>query len=570
VTKDSLIGKTLGQYVITARIGSGGMATVYRAHQPTMSRDVAIKMIKLELANENEQLYQRFEREVKLIGSLEHLHILPVFDYGADEQHTYLVMRAMSHSLEHYLKHHHPIPPAEVSRLLKQIASALDFAHEKGVIHRDIKSANILMDNDNNAYLADFGIAALMSATHSLTGEGMMVGTPGYMAPELWQGESASPQSDIYAVGVMLYEMLVGRLPFQAETPYLFMYKHLNDPIPTLADQRTDLPPDYDALLQQVLAKQPQDRYQTATELAENFATLVRNQSTVTKIDAPPTPDLTETTPSPVLPPSQPAPAHHFEQPTQILTAQVSPTQHQSAPFTLLRAVRRYQRPLIIILFVGVVAAAIAGIAWMQRPDAGALNALGTEALAVLEYDSAIAYFEQALEHDPDYAAAYFNLGVAYEERGDLLAARDAYQNAVRIDSTLLLARYRLAALLLDVGEVNDGFQTVDEGVRVLNLGNVTLDDATRDTLTYLLYVTRGRAYWLREEYALALADLQQALATQYDYTAEAHYYTALIHTDMGDDSAAEQAWFNLLATYDTNNERHREWATEARTAIEG
>jgi WD40 repeat protein/tRNA A-37 threonylcarbamoyl transferase component Bud32 len=269
-----LVGKTLGSYTISALIGRGGMATVYKARQQTVNREVAIKVMN-ERAEAESLEYQRFVREVQLIANLEHLHILPIYDYGQVEGFPYIVMRYLEGgSLSSRLRAK-SLSLADIERLLSQIAAALDYMHAKGVIHRDLKPHNILLDAQGNAYLCDFGIAKL-SGSHGLTRTGEAVGTPSYMAPEQWQALTVMPQTDVYALGALLFEMLTGKPPFQAENVFSLMYKHLNDLPPLLGAYRTDLPTAVDGVIQRALAKLPADRFETAGALAQAFSAALR------------------------------------------------------------------------------------------------------------------------------------------------------------------------------------------------------------------------------------------------------------------------------------------------------
>ncbi|PJF32087.1 MAG: hypothetical protein CUN51_00210 [Candidatus Thermofonsia Clade 1 bacterium] len=269
-----LVGKTLGSYTLNALIGRGGMATVYRARQQTVNREVAIKVMN-ERAEPDSPEYQRFVREVQIIANLEHLHILPIYDYGQVEGFPYIVMRYLEGGSLNSRIRAKTLTLADVERLTSQIASALDYAHAKGVIHRDMKPHNVLLDAQGNAYLCDFGIAKL-TGSQGLTRTGEAVGTPSYMSPEQWQGLLITPQSDIYALGAMLFEMLTGEPPFQAENVFSLMYKHLNDLPPLLGAYRTDLPPAVDSVIQRALAKLPADRFGTANALAQAFSEALR------------------------------------------------------------------------------------------------------------------------------------------------------------------------------------------------------------------------------------------------------------------------------------------------------
>jgi serine/threonine-protein kinase len=268
---DALIGQRLGQYEIVAKLGAGGMATVYRARQASVDRDVAIKVIRTDLM-EDENFVARFRNEARLIASLQHLHILKVFDYGNQDNILYLVMELLEGgSLSRLLRQSGGLPLKLAMRMLDQISAALDYAHGRGIIHRDLKPDNVLLDQQQNAFLTDFGIAKMLGDTSSRTRTGMVMGTPAYMAPELWNGQPADARTDVYALGVMLYEMLAGVSPFRAETPYQIMHRHIYEAPPSLRSQGIALPVAADRVISKALAKNPNERFSSAGELAAAF-----------------------------------------------------------------------------------------------------------------------------------------------------------------------------------------------------------------------------------------------------------------------------------------------------------
>ena len=230
---EDLSGKTIKGYELQARLGEGAYGAVYRATQPQVKREVAIKIILPEYANRPDFI-RRFEAEAQLVAQLEHLHIVPLYDYWREPGGAYLVMRLMKGgSLEESLRENGPWEPADAARLVDQIASALEAAHKQGVVHRDLKPANILLDEENNAYLSDFGIAKEIGAEASATQTGGIMGTPAYITPEQVQSRPVTAQTDIYALGVVLYELLVGGHPFPDTPTGELVVKHLNEPLPT-------------------------------------------------------------------------------------------------------------------------------------------------------------------------------------------------------------------------------------------------------------------------------------------------------------------------------------------------
>jgi len=261
-----LIGRNLGQYRIIEPLGLGGMATVYKAYQPSMDRYVAIKVLPRHFAHDP-TFIGRFEQEAKVIAKLEHARILPVFDYGEDDGTTYIVMRLLTAGTLADRLTAGPLPLADCVRIISQIAEGLDYAHRRGVIHRDIKPSNILLDDSGDAYLTDFGISKLVEGTAQFTGSGI-VGTPAYLSPEQGLGQPIDHRADLYSLGVVLYQMATGQVPFVAETPMAVVIKHINDPLPLPRLANPALPERVEAVILKALAKDPNARYQTAGELA--------------------------------------------------------------------------------------------------------------------------------------------------------------------------------------------------------------------------------------------------------------------------------------------------------------
>ena len=267
-----MIGNKFGPYEIRAEIGKGGMATVYRAYQADLQRDVAVKVIQTELIRDTSSV-QRFQREARLIARLEHAHILPVYAFDGSHDPPYIVMRYVQGGTLKELLALGPLTFEQIGNLLRQIASGLDYAHEQGIIHRDVKPSNILLDQSGNVLVADFGIARAVNGSDpitDLTRPGSAVGTPGYMAPELSQGpEGLTPQADIYSLGVMFFEMSTGQMPYSAENSVALIVKQFNDPIPSAAAVNPRLPHAVDAVIARAMDKDYRQRFATATEFAE-------------------------------------------------------------------------------------------------------------------------------------------------------------------------------------------------------------------------------------------------------------------------------------------------------------
>lgn len=281
------IGRSVGGCQIENVIREGGMSTVYLARQESVGRHVALKVLSADLLSDPSFL-DRFKREVETTARLQHPHIIPIYDYGKDAGVPYIVMAYIAGgSLADRLVGG-PLSLDEAGYLLDQLAAALDFAHIHGVIHRDVKPANVLLDADRNVVLSDFGIAYVAAASQMPDLEGI-VGTPSYIAPELISmNAQPGPPADIYGLGVLLFEALTGRLPFNHDSAEQMMWAHVNEPAPPATEARGDLPPAVDSILHKALAKSPTERYQTAAELAEDLAVVLAGQQAAHAEAAPP------------------------------------------------------------------------------------------------------------------------------------------------------------------------------------------------------------------------------------------------------------------------------------------
>jgi eukaryotic-like serine/threonine-protein kinase len=261
-----LEGTTLDHYKIQRRLGHGGMADVYLAYDSATDQDVAIKV----LSGSQTTYLERFRREAEAIDKLQHKHILPAYDYGDQEPWHYLVMPYIAYGTLRELLEKGPLPLPDAANLLDQVADALQFAHDHGIIHRDIKPSNILLRDNNYIFLADFGLAKAVEGTNELTQTGVLLGTPEYMAPDLANGP-ATTSSDIYALGILLYQMVTGRVPFSADTPVAVYWKQLREqPLPP-SQINPRLSYAIDRVILRALDKNPLHRYQSARELAEAF-----------------------------------------------------------------------------------------------------------------------------------------------------------------------------------------------------------------------------------------------------------------------------------------------------------
>jgi len=273
-----LIGKQLGTCVLEQLLGAGGMGAVYLAHQQRPTRTVAVKVLRAEgmlTINERQEFLTRFRREADVIAQLDHINILPVYEYGEQDGLAYLVMPYLTGgSLRDILARNGPLSLPQALTYTEQVAAALQYAHEHRIVHRDIKPANILFHADGRLVLADFGIARIMRAAGeqveaTLTGPSHFIGSVEYMSPEMVNGSQIDHRTDIYELGVVLFQMLAGRVPFQGTTPFMIATQHLHEQPPSLSRLKPAIPPAVDAVVSKALAKEPDARYDSAREMAQ-------------------------------------------------------------------------------------------------------------------------------------------------------------------------------------------------------------------------------------------------------------------------------------------------------------
>ena len=366
ISSDHLTGKTLGTCKLERLIGRGGMSVVYLAQQTRPSRRVAVKIL-LPNAPVGSSLHNeflaRFHYEADIIARLEHIHIIPLFECDEQEGLAYLVMPYLTRgSLRDLLAQHGPLSLQETLTYIEQAAQALDYAHAQGVIHRDLKPGNFLLYADGRLVLADFGIARIVQGNsniiHStLTNTGILLGTPEYMAPEMVLGRQIDARTDIYELGIVLFQMLSGDLPFKGRTAFEIIEKHLEQSPPLLHQINPQIPAVVDAIMRKATAKRPEDRYESAGALANALRTAI-NTSYYPTVEVP--------YHVPFVLPSLSTPTSEASQPTEYASRPVNEhpaTQHAQSPTETIRdRPKRSRLWLIPVGMILLIAFAISGL----------------------------------------------------------------------------------------------------------------------------------------------------------------------------------------------------------------
>jgi eukaryotic-like serine/threonine-protein kinase len=299
-------GSTFGSYRIVAPLGRGGMAAVYEAHDPSLDRRVALKVLPAEFLHDP-AFADRFRQEARVAARLEHPHIVPIHAYGIEGGRPWMAMRLVPGGSLAERVRRAPLSPGETASILRDVAEALDFAHARGVVHRDVKPANVLLDEAGRAYLADFGIARMLEGSSVATATGLIQGTPSYMAPEQAMGAKVGGLADVYALGVVAFECLTGRVPYTGTTPVAILMKHVQEPVPEPTE--SEVAPALTAALRRCLAKAPAERWPTAGAFAIAVERAVSGSTPPDLAASPAIASRAEPTSSLALAPPAPAPS---------------------------------------------------------------------------------------------------------------------------------------------------------------------------------------------------------------------------------------------------------------------
>ncbi len=412
-------GEHIGSYRIIEPIGQGGMAAVYKAHHPLLNRHVAIKIMHQALLEDTDFL-ARFRREAQIIANLEHPNIVPVYDYSEHQGQPYLVMKYIEGPTLKQEIASGDLSFEQIIGILAAVADGLTYAHRRGVLHRDVKPSNIILDADQRPYLTDFGLARLAQSGQSTLSQDMLIGTPHYISPEQARGNSElGPGTDIYALGVILYEVAVGRVPFSGNTPYAIVHDHIYTPLPLPTEINPDVPPQVEAVLLRALAKEPADRYPSATELMAAFQDAVRQTGFKAGKSTQPKPPAS--VPRSTKPPVR----------TIAIPADTDAPRPKAAPARAQPAARKKRSwlPLVGAAVVFIVIAAFALVVTTHRPTDDAplptLAALETPPLERYNVpELSLEDARAAVQASPDDPSAYLALARALWQNNQL---SDAY-----------------------------------------------------------------------------------------------------------------------------------------------
>ena len=393
-------GESVGRYHILEALGEGGMATVYKAYDTRLEREVAIKFLRTELFGPAllEQLFKRFEREAKALARLSHFHIVKIYDYGDYEDTPYLVMEYVPGGT---LKSRMGKPMAwqDAVALILPVAEGLEYAHQRGVLHRDVKPSNILITESGQPLLSDFGIAKILESeeTQAITTTGIGIGTPEYMAPEQCLGLGVDGRSDVYALAVVLYEMITGHKPYTADTPAAVLIKQIHDPLPSPKDYVTDLPVSVENMLVKALAKQPEYRYATMADFMRAMMALLKppaaEQPAERTVLVAPAPKLEQ----PPAPPTSPPAAGEPEKEEILPPAKAAAEARPGAAAPAEKPARAHKSPFVWILpalvVIAIVIAAVFVLANLRRSDNFILftsNRSGSDQIYRMSFDGEI------------------------------------------------------------------------------------------------------------------------------------------------------------------------------------
>lgn len=613
MSQPTWIGRTLsGRYHIDELLGQGGMSAVYKATDPNLQRVVAIKIIHSHLSGDPDFI-KRFEREAAAVAHLRHSNIIQVYDFNHDGDAYYIVFEYIAGvTLQDRLKKlnelHQQMPAGEAIDIAVGLGEAVHYAHKQGLVHRDIKPANVMLNSRNEPILMDFGIAKIVGgAKHTATGA--TLGTAQYMSPEQIKGEAIDARTDIYALGITLFEMLGGRSPFDADSTMAVMMMHVQNPVPDLRDIRRDVPVDVVMILKKAMAKEPDGRYQNAAQFVEALRNVRLNLPTeevtwvgggVTAVE-----DRTIVKPVPPINPTQ-----KIDPPKGVTIVDAQPIPEQYVPVLLpsqqypvqRRSKSKFLAPVFAILLLALIAAGV-WFAFFRGPSVDDLLAQADTLAAAGQYDEAISIYDDILENiDPGNSSAQSGLKMALrskveaeDQAGDYIQVEADLQQILQLDPNDAEINLLMAQNLEKQGRLTESLPYYEKALAIdqdltqarIGLGwayyNIDDYDQALTTFTDLVnlhpadaagYEGQGKSYYALEWYEDAVSpfnkwvDLDQTSAESYQWLgmtydklnnyrmAEANYRQWLelaIGTEMENDARLNLAW----STY--NNAKYEE-----------
>jgi len=423
-------GENVGPYRVIEQLGSGGMATVFKAYHPSLDRYVAIKVLHPAFKS-NPQFFERFKREARIVANLEHPHIIPVYDFNEYKSEPYLVMRFVEGETLKPTLQGKPLPPDRILQLMRPTCDALAYAHRQGVLHRDIKPSNIMVAQNGHVFLSDFGLARMVQAGESTLSQDVLLGTPQYISPEQAQGfQTVDGRSDIYSLGVVLFEMLTGQVPFNADTPFATVHDHIYAPLPLPSRINPNIDPAVERLLLKALAKEPEQRFATATDLLAALEDTLAPQITIASPARPRV--LNQPQPTVVKKP------HPWWVPVGItaLVVLVLGLMLIGVFWLRKRSMALQNQPAnqmadIQATPVQTSSAPAEPEATLGVVDAVALTEQANRAMRQNQAAQATDLYEQAIAADPHYLPAYFGLSGALYQQDDVARAMAILQTAV-------------------------------------------------------------------------------------------------------------------------------------------
>lgn len=542
-----VIGDTVGPYRIVDQIGQGGMATVFKAYHANLDRYVALKVLHPAF-KEDPNFLERFKREAQIVAKLEHSSIVPVYDFDDVNEQPYLVMKFIEgETLKARLKHQ-PLTLDETIRIFEVVANGLTYAHQQGILHRDIKPSNIMLDRQSAPYIADFGLARIAQAGESTLSQDMMLGTPQYISPEQAQGvHDLGPSTDIYSLGVVLYEIVVGRVPFNADTPYAIVHDHIYKSLPIPSQVNSSVPLPVERVLLKALAKNPADRFATAVDMVTAFHQAVE-EAGMTELSA----VQYHAAPGPVSSSAVTMPESISPMPPY--PSIPTPMMHPAGSSSARRIAQQKRRNLWILGGIGALlliclVSLFIIVSAVSDPD---LRPWNSDALVVDEPseqpplfdlpDVSLAEAEQLVEANPDDPVARLALAIAQFQNGNTLEAfRSAFyaSNRLNADGELIASAARRA------DQMNNRGLAVVLYLEVL--GAEQLSPELRNEAGVYLF---EHVQQYPEATALLLGEIERARSR----TAYTYVLFALAKLQDTRVYNTEQAWSSLEAAFELND----------------